>query len=138
MVCPNCFHVKTSVINSRPHKKQSSIWRRRACPKCGYCFTSYESPSLIQNKLVYKNNDSKETFNLGVLIVSIYESFTHDRDKGGRDCYWLAETVTQALHSQVEHLTTDEIAALTHKTLLAYDKIAGLQYALRHQMLTSS
>ena len=138
MVCPNCFHVKTSVVNSRPHKKQSSIWRRRLCPKCSYSFTSYESPSLIKNKLVHTSNGKTDLFNLGILIVSIYESFSHDQDKGSRDCYWLADTIMQLLQSQVEHLTTDEIAALTHKTLLSYDKIAGLQYAVRHQLLTSS
>lgn len=41
MKCPICGS-ESKVINTRTHRKDNSIYRRRECLKCGKKFTSYE------------------------------------------------------------------------------------------------
>ena len=45
MICIYCLSQKTRVLNSRAHRKNPLVWRRRICPSCGKIFTSYERPS---------------------------------------------------------------------------------------------
>ena len=53
MICIYCLSQKTRVLNSRAHRKNPLVWRRRTCTSCGKIFTSYERPScddlLIEN-----------------------------------------------------------------------------------------
>ena len=43
MFCIKCFHAKTNVVNSRPKKKNPTVWRRRKCASCNYTFTTTTS-----------------------------------------------------------------------------------------------
>ena len=55
MKCSQCSSVDTKVIESRDVSEGEAIRRRRACPDCGYRFTTYERierPQII----VIKNN----------------------------------------------------------------------------------
>lgn len=136
MFCLNCFHSKTNVANSRPHKKQPSVWRRRVCPNCGAAFTTYERPALAENKPVEAARGS-DTFNLGRLIISIARAFQHSPRAAKYDALWLAQTVEDLLSTESEVITPEDIAAATHYVLRNYDQLAAVQYAAQHQLLTS-
>lgn len=137
MFCINCFNKKTLVANSRAHKKQASIWRRRTCTSCKLAFTTYERPSLPDNKPVHLTDNQTEKFNLGKLVISIANAFTHNQRQAKYDALWLAQTVEDTLSTQVQQITPEEIAAVTHQTLKLYDELAAVQYAAQHQMITS-
>ncbi len=137
MFCINCFHPKTAVSNSRPHKKTPSIWRRRTCPNCTMAFTTHERPTLRDNRLVRLNNGSSEPFNPGKLLLSIAASFSHDKKAATYDSWWLTETVEEILATEVKNITSDDIAAVAHAVLDRYDKLAGIQYAAQQQLVTS-
>jgi transcriptional repressor NrdR len=138
MFCINCFHTNTAVTNSRPHKKQPKIWRRRHCKECGAIFTTYERPSLTDNKPIELPKGGHEAFNLGKLILSIAKSLTHSPQEAEYITLWLAQTVEDTLSTQRETITPEDIAATTHAVLKRYDELAAMQYAAQHQLISST
>lgn len=136
MFCINCFHSNTTVTNSRPNKKRPQIWRRRRCLKCGKIFTTRESPSVTDNKLVLDvSTDARTYFNLGQLSVSIYRAFSHNTEHGKKVCLTLAQTVESILSTERENLSSEDITAFTHQVLQRYDSLAAMQYAAQHGIL---
>lgn len=135
MICINCFHTKTRVTNSRPHKKQPTIWRRRQCPQCQAIFTSYERAALDNVPVLHHSGEST-AFNIGKLTISIAKSFRHDPDQAAFLSYDLAQTVEAKLLLHGKALSSDDIAAVTHATLQQFDPVAALQYAAAHQLIT--
>jgi transcriptional repressor NrdR len=138
MFCINCFHKNTAVSNSRPHKKQPQVWRRRTCKKCGTIFTTYERPSLADNKPVYISPGKTDAFNLGKLIISISKAFTHTPKEAEYNALWLAQTIEDTLSTQREIITPEDIAAITHGVLKRFDELAAVQYAARHRLISST
>lgn len=145
MICVNCFHEKTKVTNSRPHKKTAGTWRRRQCqnPTCGLTFTTYEKPALDDSVTVhYPSANSKlgasAAFSLSKLTLSIAASFTHDPAARQLHSLPLAETVEQLLISQVRQPSVDDIAATTHQVLKRFDELAALQYAAGHGLVAAT
>ena len=138
MFCINCFHEDTRVSNSRPHKKQPAVWRRRRCSNCDTIFTTYERPSLAENKKITLPNGGVDTFNIGKLIVSIAKAFTHSPYDAQYNTLWLALSVEDTLSTQQKAITPQNIAVITHSVLIQYDHLAAVQYAAQHQLITSA
>jgi len=138
MFCVNCFNPNTAVTNSRPNKKQPSVWRRRKCPKCGAIFTTYERPSLADNKVIQLSDGSHEVFNLGKLIISITKAFAHLPEEAAYNSLWLAQTVEDHLSTQREVITPGDIEATTHDVLRHFDELAAVQYAAQHHLISST
>jgi transcriptional repressor NrdR len=73
MRCSQCGCEDTKVIESRDAGDSQAIRRRRACPECGYRFTTYERlerPQLI----VIKNDGTRELFNRDKLLAGLYRA----------------------------------------------------------------
>lgn len=73
MRCSQCQYEDTKVIESRDAGDAQAIRRRRACPKCGYRFTTYERierPQLI----VVKKDGTRELFNREKLLAGLYRA----------------------------------------------------------------
>jgi transcriptional repressor NrdR len=138
MFCINCFHKSTTVANSRPNKKQPQIWRRRSCSNCHVTFTTYERPSLADNKTITLADGSSDTFNLGKLILSIAKAFTHSPNDAQYNALWLAQTVEDTLSIERQALTPEDIEATTHQVLKKFDELAAIQYAAQHQLISSA
>jgi transcriptional regulator NrdR family protein len=138
MFCINCFHSTTAVTNSRPHKKQPTVWRRRQCQKCKLTFTTYERPSLADNKLITLPGGQTDQFNLGKLILSLAGAFSHAPKEAQYNALWLAQTVEDNLSTQRKVITPEDIAATAHAVLKQYDEMAAIQYGARHQLITST
>jgi transcriptional repressor NrdR len=138
MFCINCFHPTTRVANSRPHKKRPSVWRRRTCPKCQTTFTTYERPSLAENRMITLPSGEAGLFNLGRLVISIASAFTHQPDDAKYHSLWLAQTVEDILSTEYPTITPDDIAAVTHQTLKQFDELAAIQYGARHGLIAST
>lgn len=138
MFCINCFHPSTAVANSRPNKKQPLVWRRRRCTECGTVFTTYERPSLAENKPVQLPGGKEDTFNLGKLILSIAKAFTHAPIEAEYSALWLAQTVEDILSSQREMITPGDIEAVTHDALRRFDELAAVQYAAQHHLIATT
>jgi transcriptional repressor NrdR len=73
MRCSQCECSDTKVIESRDAGDGQAIRRRRACPDCGYRFTTYERlerPQLI----VIKNDGNRELFGRTKLLAGLYRA----------------------------------------------------------------
>lgn len=73
MKCGQCGCSDTKVIESRDAGDSTAIRRRRACPECGYRFTTYERlerPQLI----VVKNDGNRELFDRDKLLAGLYRA----------------------------------------------------------------
>lgn len=134
MICINCFHVKTHVGNSRPHKNQPAVWRRRHCNKCGIVFTSYERPAL-DSQSVLNHNSTSTPFNIGKLVISVSKSFQHDKFSADHHSLALAQTIETKLLMRQKSISVDDIATTTHETLKQFDPIAAIQYAAQHDLV---
>lgn len=130
--------MNTKVTNSRPRKKQPAIWRRRVCPQCGSYFTTYERPSLADNKVIYLANGHTSTFNLGKLILSIAKAFSHMPQEAEYNALWLAQTVEDTLSTEHTTITAEDIEAVTHTVLKRFDELAAVQYAAQHHLISST
>jgi transcriptional repressor NrdR len=138
MFCINCFHKSTSVANSRPNKKQPQVWRRRTCSNCHTTFTTYERPSLADNKPITVLDGSTDTFNLGRLVLSIAKAFTHSPNDAKYHTLWLAQTVEDTLSTERQTITPEDIAATAHQVLKKFDELAAVQYAAQHHLISST
>ncbi len=142
MICINCFHGKTKVTNSRPHKKNPGTWRRRQCESCRATFTTYEKPALDGTVKVHypgiPKSDAETLFSLSKLTLSIAASFSHDTVARQLSSLPLAETVEQLLISQVRQPSVDDISATTHHVLKRFDELAALQYAATHGLVSAT
>jgi transcriptional repressor NrdR len=129
--------MKTKVTNSRTQIKSPIIWRRRICLKCHRVFSSYERPSTDSLKVTSKNG-TKMPFSIGKLTLSIAKSFSHNTQAAEFDSMSLAQTVElQLLSLTANPLTNNEIADHTYQTLKRYDELAAVQYAAKHQLITT-
>lgn len=134
MFCINCFHKKTTVSNSRPHKKTAQIWRRRACEKCGQAFTTYERPALHEELTVY-NSRTRQMFNPGRLYTDILECITPQDLARYDDAFWLSQTIEERIILVGEKIiTTGQIKEIVYEALKNYDQVASIQYAAKHGM----
>ena len=137
MFCINCFHPTTSVTNSRPHKKQPTIWRRRHCDACGTTFTTTERPSLAHTQRVHGSGEPTP-FNLGKLVVSLARAFQHNPHDAAYATLDLAQTIELTLVTEIKTITPEDIEVVAHQVLKRYDELAAMQYAAQHQLIISS
>lgn len=136
MICINCFHNKTRVINSRKHKKYPQLWRRRSCDNCHTTFTTYEYPSIDNTPVVKETTE--EPFNIGRLTLSIAKSLQHDDHSAKYDSFHLAQTVQRnLLIKNMATIPVDSITKEVHTVLTRYDPVVAIQYAAQHKLLIS-
>ena len=67
MRCPECEHIESKVVDSRPADDGDSIRRRRECLACGHRFTTYERLGE-QPVIVIKSDNSSEAFDRDKLM----------------------------------------------------------------------
>lgn len=139
MFCINCYNSDTKVTNSRPHKKQPSIWRRRHCQHCGHTFTTLEFPDLAGIlQLCDSQTGRLKTYEKGELLLSLATAL---QSAGGQpsDAYWLTETIEQQAlaylrdhKDSIKALETDRLRDIAYEVLSAYHGVAGLSYGASH------
>lgn len=134
MFCIKCHNPDTKVINSRPHKKRASIWRRRACPQCGTVFTTTETVSVEGALSITDNRGEITSFSIGRLLMSIAPLLS-EHSSAPDDAYWLAMTsYEKALATGANTLSAVELARLTFGVVERFDSTAALKYALDHKL----
>lgn len=138
MISINSSAKQTKVINSRAHKTRPVVWRRRQDPQTGLIFTTYERPSLAENKKITLPDGSTDIFNLGKLLISISRAFTHNTKSAQYDSMQIAETIEDYLSISPLELTPSLIAHTAHDVLRRFDNLAAVQYAARHHLIDST
>jgi transcriptional repressor NrdR len=135
MICINCLHGKTEIINSRSRNSGLSVWRRHRCPTCEYVYTTEETIPLDSAYKVTSSLDGSSTpFSITKLILGLAEPL-QAASGNAADAYWLAQTVQQRIVTAIrpaQKLTSDDVAQHCWATLHKYNQLAGSIYARRH------
>lgn len=140
MICIKCSN-DTAVINSRPHKKTPSVWRRRECKACGAVFTTVEV--VADNSYTFGVKHPTEgvtAFSLPRLMLSIVPVLGHrETTSVADDSYWLAQTVAQTVQATAtDSLSTQQLATQVYETVSLFDAAAGIAYGARHGLVQNT
>lgn len=121
MDCPFCGNTQLTVVNSRPTKAGTQIWRRRKCLNCKQSFSTYERINLSYLTVV-KKSGTKQRYSRAKLYSGIYHC-TLDRKKSDRgELSVMSEEITTEVEKKIldlhkKVLTTDEIKEIVLETL---------------------
>lgn len=131
MICINCGTRNTQVKNSRPSKKEASIWRRRFCPQCQTTFTTREE--VDYTGLITIEDAPEPDFSLPRLSVYLARQLAHRGPQAADEAYWLARTIQLSL--PVPRITLASLVELTHQVLSRFDAVAALKHAAAHGLI---
>lgn len=127
MRCTQCHFEDTKVIESRDGGDGQAIRRRRACPKCGYRFTTYERierPQLI----VVKKDGTRELFNRSKLLAGLHRAC----EKTPVTTLQLERLVTdveQQLYAGDAEVASTKIGELIMDRLAPLNEVAYVRFA---------
>ncbi len=128
MKCRQCHYADTKVIESRDAADGEAIRRRRACPECGYRFTTYERierPQII----VVKNDGVREVFNRDKLLAGLYRAC----EKTPVTNMQLERLVADVMHQLYEcgdpEVPSTRIGELVMERLASLNEVAYVRFA---------
>jgi len=113
MECPFCGSSQLSVVNSRPTKSNSQIWRRRQCIKCNAVFSTYERINLSY-LIVQKKSGTHQKYSRAKLYAGIYHSMLDKKNADRGTLSVLSENITNEIEQKILKLrkkviTTNEV-----------------------------
>lgn len=132
MICPNCSHDGTSVLDSREVEGDRVVRRRRSCPQCQSRFTTYERVEVV-NLMVAKRNGEVQPYDRSKLEHGIWISLA----KRGK-----TKDVVQKLLDRLEEkwgstpnkeISTDQIGEDVLEKLKDIDEVAYIRFASVHK-----
>lgn len=127
MFCINCHYKSTYVTNSRPHKKEPLVWRRRSCPQCGFTVTTHET--IVLEDYIQIDSTPFSAVRLGYSLAHYFTTDSSPADTA----YWIAKTVGQNLIQRKEKTVShNQLIEEVATTLKLYNARVSEQYALRY------
>lgn len=130
MICINCGHNKTAVVNSRPHKTTPKVWRRRSCPKCLTIVTTYERIDIADQILI-----EDQPYSVAKLTVKLCDYLPKTPSQAD-EALALAQTIGESL--LLDKLPNVGRKALTKRiweTLTRYNRKAGTKYGIDYDCI---
>ena len=128
MKCPYCSHIDSKVIDSRPGTDNSTIRRRRLCPKCGKRFTTYEAFEMSP-VTVLKKDGSREQFDRNKIFASILRACAK-RNVTRSEMESIAKKIEQDICSSIQReIPSKLIGELVMEELRKLDEVAYVRFA---------
>ncbi len=128
MKCPYCAYDDSKVIDSRPGTDNTTIRRRRLCPKCGKRFTTYESFE-ISPVTVIKKDGTREQFNRNKVFASVLNACAK-RNVTRAQMDLVAKRIEQEISSSIQReVTSTYIGELVLEELKSLDQVAYVRFA---------
>lgn len=128
MKCSQCSLSDTKVIESRDVSDGDAIRRRRACPDCGYRFTTYERierPQII----VIKNKGVRELFNRDKLLAGLYRACEKTPVTSLQLERLVADIEHQVHACGEQEVTTMQIGEMVMERLSILNEVAYVRFA---------
>jgi transcriptional repressor NrdR len=125
--CPSCRHVDTKVIDSRGAHDGAAIRRRRACPECGYRFTTFERVEGAVLTVV-KSNGRTEPFDRAKIVAGVL-SACKGRPVDQAAVEALAEDVEDEVRLDGAETTSTRIGLVVLDHLRRLDQVAYVRFA---------
>jgi transcriptional repressor NrdR len=135
MKCSQCGCEDTKVIESRDAGEGQAIRRRRACPDCGYRFTTYERlerPQLI----VIKHDGTRQLFNRDKLLGGLYHA-CEKTPVTNLQLEALVADIEQTLYSCGEpEVQSSKVGELVMERLSKLNEVAYVRFASVYRRFT--
>ncbi|MES2970942.1 MAG: transcriptional regulator NrdR [Patescibacteria group bacterium] len=128
MKCNQCSTADTKVIESRDVSEGEAIRRRRACPDCGFRFTTYERierPQII----VIKNNGVRELFNRDKLLAGLYRACEKTPITSLQLERLVADIEHQVYACGDQEVATKQIGEMVMERLAPLNEVAYVRFA---------
>ena len=128
MLCPNCQHTESRVLESRSTEGKQSIRRRRECLKCKQRFTTYERIELVPITVI-KRDGSRESFDRFKLIRGMIRacektSITHQKIEN------IVDSIEAKLQQSTEReFSSNKIGELVLTYLRRESEVAYIRFA---------
>ncbi len=128
MLCPNCQHKESRVLESRSTEAKQSIRRRRECLNCKYRFTTYERIELIPVTII-KRDSSRESFDRSKLLRGILRACEKTQVS-----HQTIESIVDEIEATLQQGTSrefssNEIGELVLKHLRHQSEVAYIRFA---------
>lgn len=131
MHCPECQSDDTKVIDSRPADEGATIRRRRACPQCGFRFTTFErferrsdAPVLT----VIKRDGSGEAFDPRKIVNGVTAA-AKGRPVSVDDIDSLVAAIEDLLRASGGSASSEQVGQAVLARLRVLDHVAYLRFA---------
>src|SRR3569623_569439 len=128
MRCSQCSQTDTKVFDSRDVYEGEAIRRRRACPDCGYRFTTYERierPQII----VVKNKGVRELFSRDKLLAGLYRACEKTPVTSLQLEQLVADIEHQVYACGDQEVTTVQIREMVMERLAVHNEVAYVRFA---------
>jgi transcriptional repressor NrdR len=136
MLCPNCQHTESRVLESRSTEGKQSIRRRRECLQCKQRFTTYERIELVPITVI-KRDGSRESFDRFKLIRGMIRAcektgITHQKIES------IVDDIEAKLQQSTEReFSSNEIGELVLKYLRRESEVAYVRFASVYRQFKS-
>lgn len=128
MRCPFCGNEETQVKDSRPSDENTSIRRRRFCPKCDSRFTTFERVQL-RELTVLKKNGIRKPFDRDKLMRSLNIA-VRKRPVTPEQVETAVNNITRNLERLGEaEIPSEKVGKAVMEALAKLDPVAYVRYA---------
>ena len=128
MRCPDCHHLDSKVVDSRPTEEGASIRRRRECIACGRRFTTYEQIEVVP-MTVKKKSGGIDVFDRNKILKGLIKS-CEKRPVSLESMEAVVDDIEATLQSKmVKQITSDEIGEMILERLKDLDEVAYVRFA---------
>jgi transcriptional repressor NrdR len=126
MLCPNCSHDDSKVIDSRD--AGAGIRRRRECLECDGRFTTYEQVQ-VRELMVVKRDGRREDLDREKLIAGITKACAKRPLPTGSIDKLVQEIELAVVDSGRREVSSEAIGQLVMEKLKEMDRVAYIRYA---------
>lgn len=128
MKCPVCLAADSKVTDSRLSAEGFAIRRRRECVQCGFRFSTYEEPEIL-NLAVIKRDGRREPYAREKIERGLRAAL-EKRPITGDDFKKLVSRIERDLqHLQKPEVTSRSIGEIVMKRLKRIDSVAYIRFA---------
>ncbi len=132
MNCPFCHSDQITVANSRHSRKNTQIWRRRKCLKCGQSFTTREK--MTASFIIVEKRDGRHLqYCHSKLFASVYRSLAEHKHNDFGDSAKLAQDIVQKIEEilisqKISLIKTKDLCQITFKSIAKINPSAAIRY----------
>lgn len=123
-----CSHEDTKVIESREAGDGQAIRRRRACPECGYRFTTYERverPQLV----VVKHDGTRQLFSREKLLSGLNRACEKTTISNVQLEHLVTEVENKLYNCGEPEVSSTRIGEMVMECLAPLDEVAYVRFA---------
>lgn len=128
MLCPNCQHKESRVLESRSTEGKQSIRRRRECLNCKHRFTTYERIELAPITII-KRDGSSESFDRFKLIRGMIRACEKTEVTPQKVESIVDEIEAKLQQSSEKEFSTKKIGELVLRHLRQISEVAYIRFA---------